>query len=865
MSSLLWLSGARYLLSRPWQTALSVVGITLGVAIVVAIDLGNQSAKHAFRLSGDAVSGRATHRIVGGPGGLPEDVYRALRVELGIRASAPVVTGYAHLSDASNSRTLKLLGIDPITDAQFRPYTGSQAHGGSQAQSGRAANPAQSATTLLAVPNTALMSVQTADSLGLRAGDAIEVRIADLKQVIDVVGLITPRNSLSSETLKGMLITDIATAQELMGFEGRLSHIDLIVPQGAPGEALLHGMRSILPPEASVVSSESSSEAVDELTSSFDDNLFVVSLLGLIVGAFLIYNAMAFSVVQRRQVIGALRALGVTGQQIFALMLGEALVIGLISSVIGVLLGIVIGRGILDIITRTITDLFFVVSVQDLSIPTWTLVKGALLGLFATLAAAFVPALEATRVSARDSLLRSRLEGRVRSAVPLAATVGVGLIAIGAALILLPARSLIPAFLGIGAFVLGYTMLTPICVIMFSKALAPLMGKVFGSLGVMAARGIAASISRTAVAIAALAVAISITISIDTMVQSFRATVVDWLDNSLGSDIYISPASLSSQAAETGLAPQLLARISAIDAVESVRTVRNARVNSPSGEVELLAFDTTRDNFTRYNSFKDGDPAQIWDALQSGDAAAVSEPYAYYNNVTIGSIVRLFTAEGSRDFRIVGIYYDYRNSANGKVMMSRAAYNRYWNDDKFTGIGVTAKDGVDVAELKASVQSAIGRDANVEIRSNTELKAAALEVFERSFAITSVVHVLSVAVAFVGVLSALMAMQMERSTEFGTLRAIGFTPRQVWLMFTSQTGLMGIAAGLLALPLGLIQGAALIFVINRRSFGWSMEMEIYPLILVQAVALATAAALIASVYPAIRMSRSSPAEVLHEE
>ena len=127
------------------------------------------------------------------------------------------------------------------------------------------------------------------------------------------------------------------------------------------------------------------------------------------------------------------------------------------------------------------------------------------------------------------------------------------------------------------------------------------------------------------------------------------------------------------------------------------------------------------------------------------------------------------------------------------------------------------------------------------------------------------VHALSIAVAFIGVVSALMAMQMERSTEFGTLRAIGFTPRQVWLMFTSQTGLMGVAAGLLALPLGLIQGAVLIFVVNRRSFGWSMDMEIYPLMLVQAVGIAAAAALLAAVYPAIRMSRSSPAEVLHEE
>ena len=860
MSKTLWLSSARYIISRPWQTALSVLGITLGVAIVVAIDLGNQSAKHAFSLSSDAVSGKATHRIVGGPGGLPEDVYRVLRVELGVRASAPVVEGYAYLPEETHhGGALRLLGIDPLADSQFRPYTRSSP------QVGRANAPVRNVASLLVTPNSALVSVETAKELGLQAGDSVNLRISDKPQMVKIAGLITPRNSLSSETLKNLVITDISTAQELIGNEGRLSHIDLIVSSDENGDESLARIRRVLPAEATLVSSATRSETIEELTSSFDDNLFVISLLGLIVGAFLIYNAMAFSVVQRRPVIGALRALGVTRQQIFALVLSEALVIGLVSSVMGVLLGIVIERGILNIITQTITDLFFVVSVQELSIPVWSLVKGALLGLFATLAAAFLPALEATGVSARETLSRSHLEERFRGAVPLASAAGVALAAIGVALILIPAKSLILAFTGIGALVLGYAMLTPACVILFSKALAPPMRAIFGAMGAMAARGIAASISRTAVAIAALAVAISITISIDTMVQSFRGTVVQWLDNSLGSDLYISPTSFNSQGGATGLSPQFVERIRAVDAVASVRTVRNARVNSPSGEVELLAFDTSYDGFVRYNSFKEGSPALIWDDLQSGDAVAVSEPYAYHNDKSIGSTIRLHTSEGERKFRIAGIYYDYRNSANGKVMMSSSAYNRYWDDANVTGIGVTAADGVAVRDLKTAISRAIGNAAEIEIRSNAELKAAALEVFERSFAITSVVHALSIAVAFVGVLSALMAMQMERSTEFGTLRAIGFTPKQVWLMFTTQTAMMGIAAGLLAVPLGLIQGAVLIFVVNRRSFGWSMDMEIYPMMLAQAVVIAAAAALLASVYPAFRMSRSSPAEVLHEE
>ena len=860
MSGLLWLSSVRYLLHRPWQTALSVLGITLGVAIVVAIDLGNQSAKHAFNLSSNAVSGKATHHIVGGPGGLPEHVFPMLRLELGVRTSAPVVEGYAYLEGGSEtSEALRVLGIDPLADAQFRPYTDSGT------VIARTNAPVQSAAILLSNPNSVLMSVATADFLEIQAGDSFTLRIAGVEHDVEVAGLITPRNSLSNETLRNLLITDISTAQELMGLEGRLSHIDLILPVGAQGAAIQERIAAALPSEASITSSQNRSGAIDDLTQSFDDNLFVVSLLGLIVGAFLIYNAMAFSVVQRRQVIGALRAIGVTRQQIFTTILGEALLIGAVSSLIGVLLGIVIGRGILNIITQTITDLFFVASVQELAIPFTSLLKGALLGIFATLVAGLVPALEATGVPASATLSRSHLERRFRGIAPLASTVGVILIGVGATLILLPARSLSLAFVGVGTLVLGYAMLTPVWVILFTKALAPLMFRIFGTMGAMAARGIAASISRTAVAIAALAIAISISISIDTMVQSFRSTVIDWLENSLGSDVYISPASFSSQAAEDGLSPEIPVLLRSLDSVRSVRTVRNARVNSPSGDVELLAIDTTLDNFARFNSFKEGEPSQIWNDLQSGEAVAVSEPYSYNNGKAIGSLVRLKTTEGPRDFRVAGIYYDYRNSANGKIMMSRDAYNRFWNDDKVTGIGVTAADGISIEALKSEIKAVIGRDTEVEIRSNTELKAAALEVFERSFAITTVVHVLSIAVAFVGVLSALMAIQMERSTEFGTLRTIGFTPKQVWMMFTSQTGLMGLAAGLLALPLGLMQGAVLIYIVNRRSFGWSMDMEVYPLVLAQAVVIAVAASLLASAYPSLKMSRSSPAEVLHEE
>ena len=860
MSAVLWLSSVRYLLHRPWQMALSVLGITLGVAVVVAIDLGNQSAKHAFSLSSGAVTGKATHQIVGGPAGLPEDVYRMLRLDLGARNSAPVVEGYARLHDG---KTLQLLGIDPLSDAQFRPYTGSAAS--PYPSNNRSSSPANFTTSLLATPNTALTSVETAESLALKPGDALTLGIADKRLSVEIVALIEPQNSLSAESLRNILITDISTAQELLGLEGRLSRIDLIAQQDEPGERLLERISASLPPEAAIQSSAARSETVAQLTRSFDRNLFIISMLGLIIGAFLIYNTMTFSIVRRRPIIGSLRALGVTRRQVFAVVLGEALAIGVVSSIIGVLLGILIGRGLVQVITQNINDLFFVVSVQELTIPAWSLAKGALLGILATLAAAFVPALEATGIPPREALSRSHLETRLKSAVPLASAVGLILIAVGIALIILPVDTLTFTFIGLASLILGCAALTPICIVLVSKSISPVLARMFGALGAAPARGIVSSLSRTAVAIAALAVAISITISIDTMVKSFRATVEQWLNTSLSSDIYISPASLRLERSGVGLTPSILESVSAIDGVESVSTVRNVRVHSPDGEVDLLVVGTTADRFARYNTFKEGDPALFWDDLRTGDAVAVSEPFANLNDKRVGSIVTLHTAEGERDFRIAGIYYDYNFSGSGRVLMSRDAYRRFYHDDNFSGIGITAVEGISPSELMPAIESAIGAGQQIVIRSNADLKAAAMEVFDRSFAITSVVYVLSISVAFIGVLSALMAMQMERALEFGTLRVIGLTPRQVWLMFTSQTALMGLIAGLLSLPLGLIEAAVLIFVVNRRSFGWSMDMEIYPLVLVQAVVIAVAAALLASVYPAVRMSRASPASVLRED
>ncbi|HEY3190658.1 MAG TPA: ABC transporter permease, partial [Solirubrobacteraceae bacterium] len=175
--------------------------------------------------------------------------------------------------------------------------------------------------------------------------------------------------------------------------------------------------------------------------------------------------------------------------------------------------------------------------------------------------------------------------------------------------------------------------------------------------------------------------------------------------------------------------------------------------------------------------------------------------------------------------------------------------------------------GVDVNALITSLRqrAAAGGGGELLIRSNRALREASLQIFDRTFAITDVLRLLATLVAFVGVLSALMALQLERTYEIGVLRAFGLTPPQVWALATAQTGLMGLLAGVLALPVGIVLALVLVFVVNRRSFGWTLELTIGPSVLLEALLLSVAAAVLAGLLPAARVAATSPAVALRNE
>jgi putative ABC transport system permease protein len=850
MIPVLWRANWKSLGRHPWQVALTLLGIALGVAVVIAIDLANGSAYRAFTLATESVVGQATHEIIGGPDGLPEELYVHLRLDHQLYPSAPIVEGYVYLPN-DNGKQLRLLGIDPFAERPFRNYL-----------SGAGAESEVDIAALLAEPNTVTLERATAQRLGFKLGDQFTIYTGTRTTQLTVAGIFEG-DALTREGLADLLIADIATAQEILDQVGKLSRIDLILLTGEAGAAQQARLKNLLPPGATLISASARSQAVIEMTRAFQLNLTALSLLALLVGSFIVFNTVTFLWLQRRRLIGLLRAIGVTRKQIFLLLLTESLGFGILGSVAGVLLGIGLGQGLLGLVSQTFNDLYFSVQIRDLSISLETLAKGIALGLGATLAATVIPALEVTNVPPGAGLRRSPLEIQARHWLKGATLIGGSLLTVGLLVLLMSSKSILLGFVGLTGLQVGSALLAPVLGTFLLALVRPLLGRSFGILGQLAARGIVASLSRTGVAMAALTLAIAATVGIGIMIDSFRLSVSQWLLTTLQADLYVAVPGSHTGPTNSSLDLSLIEDITSTPGVAAISTTHWVRLEDSKGFTDIVAFRPAPQSFASFQ-FTAGDPEEAWQAFIHKGAVLISEPYAYHHSLSPGSSLILHTDHGEHAFTVAGVYLSY-GSDRGVVTIHRHTYERYWSDTKISGIGIYTNSGVDLELIRQTLLSKINPEHQVQISTNRAIRELSLQIFDRTFAITEVVRMLAGLVAFAGIFSALMALQLERTREFGILRAIGLTPRQLGWLVTGQTGLMGLVCGLLALPLGLASAIGLIYVINYRSFGWSMEFSVSSMRLSQGVMLALAAALLAGVYPAWRMAHTTPAAGLRDE
>ncbi len=846
----MWRLTIRHIRKHLGQTALMVLGISLGVAVIVGVDLANESASRAFELSTTALTGRTTHHLSAGSQGIDEAVYVNLRREGFAHPAAPVVTDYI-TSPQLGSGTLQAVGIDPFVEAPFRDFV-----------VGERDVPTAELAAFLTNPQGISISRSLAERNGLDIGSRIDLKSSGVLHPVTIVGLLDSERALNQQAVNEMLVMDVATAQEITGRLGRLDRVDLILPADQPG--VVENLQQRLPDGVRVIPSEAQNGIVSQMTRAFRINLTALSLLAMVVALFLIYNTMTFSITQRRPTFGILRSIGMTGKEIFGMVIVEALIIGLVGTGLGLVLGVMMGRSTVGLVTQTMNDLFFVTTVRDVPLPGISLLKGGVVGTFATVITAAFPAREAVRIPPHSAVARSSLETRAGKVIPWISSAGMGVLLAGGGMLAIPSRNLTLSFGATFLVILGLAMLTPHITRWLMSLVQPLTGWLGGTVGRMAPREVVNAISRTSVAAAALMVAVAVTIGVSVMVSSFRSTVTTWLDHILQGDIYISVAGETVNQPRDPLKPEVIETLQSWDSVQEVDLLQTAVAESPNGPIQISASNNSRDGVEQLYRSTTVPPQEMWNEMQDG-AVLVSEPLA--NRLGLppqDGELALFTPQGLVRFPVAGVYYDY-SSTQGTALLSLDVYRKIWADQEVMAAALDLESEADPRDTTQKLQEALAGVQSLRIRPNRVIRQETMTIFDRTFAITGTLQVMTTIVAFTGVLSAMMSLQLDKKRQLGILRAVGLTGRQLWNLVLLETGLTGAVAGLLAMPTGYILSLILIYIINRRSFGWTLQMQVSPWPFLQALGIAVGASLLAGVIPARRILQRSTADAIRFE
>lgn len=836
--SLFFRATRRHLSRQPLLTMLSVTGTALGVAVVLAVDLVNHSALRAFQLAERAVSGDATHTIVPASSNIPDTFYRDLRVEYGFQESAPRVTGTVR---TPNGRTLQVLGIDPLAGLSNSPL-------GRRSPESRI-DPG----VLIATKNAVVLTIPTARNLGVSSGDNLAVTGGGRQHALKVIGLLGGGGA-AVEGLRHVLVVDVSTAQVLLDKIGGLSRIDLRLDRRERRR-----LESLLPASLELRASGSRSHAMEQMTRAFRMNLSALSLLALLIGAFLIYNTQTLFVLNRRETLAVWRTLGITRPQIVAMVIAEAVWLALAGGLLGCLAGMGLSRVLLDMVTRTIDDLYFSLQVTNIALDPVSIAKAYGLGLAAAMSAAALPALEASRIQSRLALSRSHVESSARRIRRVGVAVAVPMWLLAATILSVSQRSVAAGFSALFFIVAGFAFLVPGGLRVITRCAIPVLERCFGWMGLWSARNILASMSRTQIAVTALTIALAATIGVSVMIQSFRLTVVHWLDNYLRADIYISRVEDNG----ASMPPGLLRRLRRQPGVDAMHTGRWRRLPTEGEPTRLFVLNVNARGFENFQLVNRTN-RNAWRAFSTDDAVMVSESYAYHHRLEPGDPLGLPTAQGDHRFTVIDVFHDYR-SDRGRVVMHRDIYARYWNDPVIESIAVYLAPGTDGERFLADIEGEMLRGSGLVARSNRKIKNASLEIFDRTFAVTEVLRLLTLIVACIGILSALVAIQLDRSKEFAVLRASGLTRGELARVMMIEGGVMGTASAILSIPLGIALAAVLVFVINKRSFGWSMQLSLPWEPIFTALILGLVAGAVAAIYPAWRMNRQLPIANLRHE
>ncbi|HLN02433.1 MAG TPA: FtsX-like permease family protein [Bryobacteraceae bacterium] len=827
----------RTLILRPLRrdllrTTLTILAVALGVGVVIAIDLAGDAATGSFRSSLETLVGKTDLEIVANGGVDERWIARLAALPVNARF-APVIETQCIIQGAGAAT---VYGVDFI--AQSRNAGGESPRD---------------------LDTAAIVSSALAKRIGVHEGDSLSLALSDKTRAFHVASVADAQDA-------EFVLLDIASAQQALNQFGKLDRIEVFVSPREDFTRVEREIRRVLPASYRIEKPGTRSDENQRMLRAFRWNLRVLSYISLVVGAFLIYNTISVSVVRRRPEIGVLRALGASRRRVFWLFLGEALLFGVAGSLAGIALGRVMAEGAVGLIADTVNSLYVSSRPAAIAIGIPAVATAIIAGTAVAFISALAPAREAMEVTPVEAMSRGVHEHHARTHVRrnLVWAILIGMIAwpvlkVGP-LNGNPIAGYVTTLLAIAAMALA----APAVITGLSAMTRRAARVLFGPEGLLAVRGLAASLARTSVIVAALSTAIAMMASVGIMVGSFRETVIVWLDTQLRADLYVRPAGRTGAGEHPALpaeAPALAASVSGVEAVDVFRAMeieyQDQRAALGAGDSAIVR------RYGRLRFLPGEDREAILQSLPGQDRVIVSEPFANKHGVHAGSVLELPLGDRTVPVTVAGIYYDY-SSERGWVIFDRSTLLKCLPHQPPTNLAIYVRKDADATEVRHTLEQRLA-NYRVVVAPNRTLRQNAVTVFDRTFAITYALEGVAIVVAMLGAANSLLAMVLDRRREFGMLRYLGAAPAQIRRMILLEAGFLGVAANALGLALGFVLSLVLIYVINKQSFGWTIQFHPPLALLTGASALVLAATVLAGIFPAHAAARLNPIEVIHEE
>lgn len=848
-----WIS-LRRVIRQPLRALLVLFGIALGVATLIATLAVNVSIRGAFEQMAERVTGKADLVVTRGESGVPTELVELLD-------DAPEVAHVAAMVEAvttepEGSGPILVFGVDFLGDRFFLPLT---------ARDESASALLDDPIPFLNDPDAILLSETLARRRGLTAGSTVTLLTADGPHDFRV------RGTLADEGLASAFDGHVAVMYQdaaMAAFGQGISRIDVALTTGIDKDAAQRRLAELIGTQARIEKPGQRAQHLTSILVPIERGMYVAGALALLVGMFIIYNAVGVAVAERRREIGILRALGVTRGEIVTMFGREALFLGVLGSAIGVGLGQLLARLAVGQAAPPVSRFYAPIRPPPPSVDPEIVVVALVIGLIATLLAAWGPARLAATIDPAESL-RRQARSFGRRALPVRAMAYAGLVTLAPAYAVSVAGGLWLGFVSMGLYVLAALLALPAGLLGLRRLTVGGVERVFGIPGRVALDNAARRLDRSALTTGALLLSVSTSVALSAWGHSLETSAFGWLKRALPADLYVTAGSPTADQHNVPFRPTVLETVAGIEGVADYYPVRLTMQDVGEQRMLLIAYAT--DKYfaaTRQKGMApivlEGPEPVASQRLVDERTCMLSENAARKLGKSVGDSIVLDTPEGPVSFEVIAVIMDYASDL-GSAIIDRRWYVALWKDEMVDAVDFVLADPTKLEAVRAEIRRRLGRGAMLFVVSAAELRQEISRVLEDSLAVFRSTELISLLVAVLGVLGTMLAAVLDRTREIGVLRALGATRGQVLASIVVESGFLGVAAVLGGVAVSVPMGMVLIDAIGLNGTGWHFEYAFPVIAALRVSALVIAAAAIAGVWPGRRAAGLDVPEALAYE